>query len=70
MNEALLKELIKLKLKAADMAVSNLPPEMSEGIRNFGRIVLEGIAESCSEIKVQAASKPKSSDKLDNVPIE
>jgi hypothetical protein len=70
MNEVLIKELIKLKLNAANKVVNNLPPKMSEEIKDFGRIVLEGVTESCNEIKAQPASKPKHPGKLENVTIE
>lgn len=70
MNETLIKELIRYKLNMADVIVGSLPAHMSEGIRKTGRIILEGINESCSERKEGNVSKSKHPDKLNNVPIE
>jgi hypothetical protein len=70
MNEVLIKELVKLKLNAADAIISNLPPKVSEEIKSLGRIILESVNESCKDMKGQEASKVEHKDKLDNVPIE
>jgi hypothetical protein len=70
MNEALIKELIKYKLNAADTIVSSLPHEISGEIKKLGRTILASVNESCNAMKEQPASKAKRSDKLDNVPIE
>ena len=70
MNKALIKGLIKYKLNAADTIVNSLPPKISEEIKNFSRVILESVNESCNEMKEQAASKAKRSDKVDNIPIE
>lgn len=70
MNEVLIKELIKCKLNAADRVINNLPPEISKEIKDLSRLILESINESCSERKENKESKPKASNKLENVPIE
>jgi hypothetical protein len=70
MNEALIKDIIKCKLKVADTIVGSLPPSISEEVRKLGRTILEGINESMDKTKEQAASTVKGSGKLENVHIE
>ena len=70
MNEALIKELIGLKLKAADAVLDTLPPRASEHIRNVGRIILEGLNEGCSKTVEKSEPKTGDSGKLKNVSIE
>ena len=70
MNEALIKELIKHKLNAADIIVNSLPTQISEEIKNLGRVILDSVNESCNEMKEKPTQKSKGSDKLDNIPIE
>lgn len=68
MNEILIKELIKYKLKVVNTTIDYLPAEISEGLRNLGRIILESVNENSRE--TQTGKKTKDSNKLDNVPIE
>lgn len=70
MNEALIRELLKYKLNAADIIINSLPSKISGEIKNLGRVILESVNEGLNEMKEQPASEAKRSDKLDNVPIE
>lgn len=70
MNEALIKELIKCKLNAANAIVNSIPSNAAEEIKNFGRIILEGIEESCRDIKEKNKEKSKKSNNLDKIDIE
>lgn len=70
MNEALIKKLIKYKLCAADAILGSMPPKVSDEIRSFGRVVLEGLNEGFSMVEEKAVLKSKGTGKLDNIPIE
>jgi len=57
MNETLIKELIKYKIRAANEII----------IRKLGRIVLEGIEEGCKNL---GDTKPEGKNKINNIVIE
>lgn len=70
MNEKLIKELIRCKLDAANTIIDHMPSEMSEEIRNVGRVILEGLNESLEGIKERPSCKTGSSEKLNSIPVE
>ena len=45
MNETLIKELIKYKIKIANEIINLMPPNAADEIRKISRIVMEGIEE-------------------------
>lgn len=67
LNKALIKELIRCKLNAANAVVDSMPPEIAEEIRELGRLIVEGINECCNDIKTK---NPSTTNKLNNIPIE
>ncbi|MDD2492221.1 MAG: hypothetical protein PHV12_08550 [Bacteroidales bacterium] len=69
MNEALIKELIKYKLNAANLIVNSLPHNVTEEIRGLGRIIIEGINEGCKDINQQNITNSKKSKNLNNITI-
>lgn len=69
MNEKLIKDLVKFKLIAADEILSHLPQKVSNEVKDFGRIILEGVNENLKTIDEQH-KKTKSSSKLNDIPIE
>ncbi|MCQ1529039.1 MULTISPECIES: hypothetical protein [Lutispora] len=70
MNEALIKELIKYKLNAANAIVNSMPPKAAEEIRSFSRIIMEGIEEGCKAMNEKNTLNSKKSNKLDKIDIE
>jgi hypothetical protein len=70
MDDKLIKELIKCKLNVACNIIDHMPSGMSKEIKNMGRVILEGMNESSTQMKEQVASKTKYSNKLNNVPVE
>ncbi|HYE83391.1 MAG TPA: hypothetical protein VEG39_14640 [Clostridia bacterium] len=70
MNEALVKEIVKCKLHIANTIIEQLPTEIAEEIRKTGKVILESLNEGSKDIKEQPVKKAKTSDKLNNVPIE
>lgn len=70
MNEAFIKNIIQLKLTAAGKILDQLPPKMSDNLKNLGKTILDGINESSQKTKDQSISKSKSTDKLNNINIE
>lgn len=50
MNETLIKELIKYKIRAANEIINSMPSGVADEIRKLGRIVLEGIEEGCKSL--------------------
>ncbi len=70
MNETLIKELVKYKLRAATAIVDHLPPELSGEIKELGRVLLESINEGFQEIKNHPSQESKPAKKLDDIPIE
>lgn len=70
MNEALIKNVIQLKLTAAGKILDQLPSEMSDSLKNLGKIILEGINESSQKTKNRPVNKNKSEDKLNSIKIE
>ncbi len=70
MNEKLIKELIRLKLKAAGAVLEQLPPELSGGIRSLGRIVIEALNEGAEGIDTAKEAKGKSPAGINSIPVE
>jgi hypothetical protein len=70
MNEILLKKIIKLKLNTAETVINQLPPEISKGFKEFGRIIFECVNEGFQETTENPSEKSKSSNKLNNISIE
>lgn len=70
MNEALIKELIKHKLNAVNTIVNSMPPNVAEEVRDFSRIIMEGIEEGCKAINEKNTSNSRKSNKLDKIRIE
>jgi hypothetical protein len=70
MKQALIKKVVKYKLHAARMLVDCLPPKASEQIKDFGRVILEGINENCMEAENKVAHTAKDDERLDNITIE
>ena len=50
MNETLIKELIKYKIKIANEIINLMPPNAADEIRKISRIVMEGIEEGCKNL--------------------
>ncbi|NLM43778.1 MAG: hypothetical protein GX201_07195 [Clostridiales bacterium] len=50
MNETLIKELIKYKIKIANEIINLMPPNAADEIRKISRIVMEGIEEGCKSL--------------------
>jgi len=67
MNEALIKELIKYKIKTANDILNSMPPEMADEIRKIGRIVMEGIEEG---IKSLENTKTEGKNHVKSIAIE
>jgi len=67
MNETLLKELIKYKIRVANEIINSMPPHLAAEIRKIGRIVMEGIEEGCKSLHEQ---KDEGGNKLNNIVIE
>lgn len=70
MNEELTRQLIKLKLNAANSIISHLPPEISEEIKGLGRLIIMEANETLKALDKQPANKTKRDNKLDNIEIE
>lgn len=67
MNETLIKELIKYKIRAANEIINSIPSGVADEIRKLGRIVLEGIEEGCKNL---GDTKPEGKNKINNIVIE
>ncbi len=70
MNEVIIKELIRIKINAARAIVDNLPPGMSQEIKDLGRIILRSVNEISQETERRPAKGTEPSDKVTGVPIE
>jgi len=69
-NEKLIKELIRLKLRAADAVLDQLPPELSEEIRSLGRIVVEALNEGVEGMEAAKGKEIKASGGINTIPVE
>lgn len=67
MNETLIKEFIKYKIKIANEIINSMPPDLADQIRKVGRIVMEGIEEGCKSL---GDTKLEGENKVKNIVIE
>lgn len=70
MNEEFIKKVINCKLNAAEAILDCLPPKVSQEIKQLGKIILEEVSEKLKEEGTQVSKKPKTSNKLESIPIE
>jgi hypothetical protein len=70
MNEELVKNIVKYKLAVGEKILDRLLPDVSNSLKDLGRIIFESISESLQEVNAQPAKKAKSNDKLNNINIE
>lgn len=70
MNEELVKTIVQYKLNFAEKILEKLTPEVSNNLRNLGKIILESVNESSQNIKDNSECKKKSTDILNNIKIE
>jgi hypothetical protein len=70
MNEELVKKIIQYKLQAASKIVNRLPADMSNEMKDLGRIILDSLNEGFQEIKKLPENKMKSKNVISNIRIE
>lgn len=70
MNEALIKNIVQLKLTAAGKILDHLPSETSDSLKKLGKIILESINESSPITKNGPVNKAKSGDKINSIKID
>lgn len=70
MNEKLIRELIRLKLRAAGIVLDQLPPELSGEIRSLGRIVVEALNEGVVGMDAAKGDKEKTAGGISSIPVE
>ncbi len=69
MNEDLIRNIVKCKLWAAEKLMDHLPQEMSDSLRDLGRLILESINENCRELKGEPTDKARP-EGLNSIKIE
>lgn len=70
MNEAFIRKVVRCKMNAAGMVLELLPPIMYQEIVKAAKIVIESAGEGINEIKEHGIQKQRSSDKINNLPIQ
>ena len=64
MNETLVKNIVKYKLNAAEKLLDCLPSEISNSLKDLGRLMLKSINENSQELKEQPINKTKPGGRL------
>ncbi len=70
MNEFIIKNLIKQKMKVSKCMIDRLPPELSQQIIGASKIIIEAVNEGLKEIENSPTEKTRKSSELKSVSID